>query len=97
MRSDGLREHLFGSPTQDGNTVARLLAKTQRKPTEQAMAATERFEEYVGGLTAREREALQGVLAHCRAELLAARSEEARVRIVEEFVQDIRDRLVPQR
>ncbi|MCC6396749.1 MAG: hypothetical protein IT282_06990 [Bacteroidetes bacterium] len=61
------------------------------------MAATEKFEEYVGGLTSREREALQRVLAHCRAELLAARSEEARVRIVEEFVQDIRDRLVPQR
>ena len=60
------------------------------------MAATERFEEYIGGLTPREREAVQGVLARYRAELLAARSEEARVRIVDEFVKDIRDRLIPQ-
>jgi len=60
------------------------------------MAATERFEEYIGALAKREREAIQGVLSHFRAELLAARSEEARVRMVEEFVKDIRDRLSPQ-
>ncbi len=60
------------------------------------MAATERFKEYIEALTPRDREALHGVLAHFRAELLAARSEEARVRMVEEFVKDIRDRLSPQ-
>ena len=60
------------------------------------MAAKERFEEYIGGLTPRERETVQGVLTHYRAELLVARSEDARVRIVDEFVKDIRDRLGPQ-
>lgn len=54
------------------------------------MAAVDQFETMVVGLSAQERTALGGALRVWRADLLAARSEDARIRLVSEIVREIR-------
>jgi hypothetical protein len=54
------------------------------------MAAVDQFETMVVGLSAQERTALDGALRVWRADLLAARSEDARIRLVSEIVREIR-------
>jgi hypothetical protein len=55
------------------------------------MAAMDSYHLFVSQLTPREREALQGLLRIQQRDLLAARSEEARVRLVNEFMKDARE------
>lgn len=57
------------------------------------MAATDLFDDVISGLTEKEREQLKEFVQIRRQDLFAARSEEARVRIVEEFIREVRDRL----
>ena len=59
------------------------------------MAAFEDFQSVVDRLSVRERELLRDLIQQCREDLLAARSEEARVRVVEEFVTEAHDRSKP--
>lgn len=54
------------------------------------MAAVDLFESVVAELSDRERTMLAESLRSWRADLLAARSEEARVRLVSDFIQEIR-------
>lgn len=54
------------------------------------MAAADLFESVVADLPDRERAALADALRSWRTDLLAARSEDARVRLVAEFIQEIR-------
>lgn len=50
------------------------------------MAATDLFDRFVKQLTENERQVLDRLIASCRNDLQGARSEEARVRIAEEFI-----------
>jgi len=59
------------------------------------MAAVNEFQNVVDRLSARERETLSDYVRQVRDDLLAARSEEARVRIAEEFIVEAHDRLKP--
>jgi hypothetical protein len=52
------------------------------------MAAYDALEGFVGSLSDGERKALREELKTLRAELLAARSEDARVRLVHEFIRE---------
>jgi hypothetical protein len=52
------------------------------------MAAVQHFEKFCADLTEKDRRILEDVIRTRRADLLAARSEESRVRIVNEFVND---------
>ncbi|MGB5874023.1 MAG: hypothetical protein WBG01_10475 [Bacteroidota bacterium] len=56
------------------------------------MAALDLFEEFTGKLTEQHRSSLAGVISERHADLLAARSEEARVRIVHDFIDEVRER-----
>ncbi len=55
------------------------------------MAAFDRYRNVVGTLSERERELLKDVIQREWEELLAARSEEARVRLVDEFIDEIHE------
>jgi hypothetical protein len=57
------------------------------------MAASEAFERFLAALTQRERDALKELIHAQREDLFAARSEEAQLRIVHEFVREAHDRL----
>jgi len=57
------------------------------------MAAGEFFESVTADLTSKEREAIMDFIRITREELLAARSEDARVRIVTEYQREVRDLL----
>lgn len=50
------------------------------------MAAMDTFDDYLRALHPDESDRRQRMITQCRSELLAARSEEARVRLVQEFV-----------
>jgi hypothetical protein len=54
------------------------------------MAAREMFESFTAGLPERDRETLRDLIGARRADMLAARSEEARVRVAEEFQREAR-------
>ena len=55
------------------------------------MAAYDALDGFVSSLSEIERGTMKNELKTLRAELLAARSEDARVRLVQEFIQTIRD------
>ena len=57
------------------------------------MAAFDTFEHLINSLPMKDRESLQGVIREQRTELLAARSEDARVRLVTQYTDEIRERL----
>ena len=57
------------------------------------MSATDAFEAYAASLTEKERESVRPALAARRTDLMAARSEEARVRIAEDAIREIRELL----
>lgn len=48
------------------------------------------FESFAAALPERDREALRELIAARRGDMLAARSEEARVRVAEEFMREAR-------
>ena len=54
------------------------------------MAAREMFESFTAGLPERDREALRELIVARRVDMMAARSEEARVRVAEEFMREAR-------
>jgi hypothetical protein len=56
------------------------------------MAAWDAFEQFIAALSAAERDALKELIEFQRADLLAARSEEARLRSVEEFINEAHER-----
>jgi hypothetical protein len=55
------------------------------------MAAVDLFENVVKELTDRERQQLSDLILGVRGDMFAARSEEARLRIVNEFIRDAHD------
>ena len=57
------------------------------------MAAIDLFESFVHDLAEKDREALRDYIIQQRRDLLAARSEDARVRITHEFIHDVKRRL----
>ncbi len=61
------------------------------------MAAREMFESFITALPERERELLRELIAARRGDMLAARSEEARVRAAEEFIREARTNLKVQK
>lgn len=58
------------------------------------MAAFDTYTSFCSSLSAQEKRGLNEFLNQQRAQLLAARSEEARVRIVTEMIKEVHDRLV---
>ena len=54
------------------------------------MAAREMFESFIGALPERDREMLRELIGVRRGDMLAARSEEARVRAADEFIREVR-------
>jgi hypothetical protein len=61
------------------------------------MAATDTFESILGDLGDRDREVLKNLILMTREDILAARSEEARLRTVDDFARIIHDALHPAR
>jgi len=61
------------------------------------MAARDLFDAYTVALPERDREALKELIAARREDMLAARSEEARVRVAEDFVREARGALKMQK
>jgi hypothetical protein len=59
------------------------------------MAALDLFDAYVASLPPKERQAASDMTAARREDLLAARSEEARIRIVNDYIGDVRALLQP--
>jgi hypothetical protein len=55
------------------------------------MAALDLFEEFTGKLTEQHGSSLAAVISGKHADLLAARSEEARLRIVQDFIDEVRE------
>ncbi len=55
------------------------------------MAAVDAFEQFLASLPDEDRMLLDGYIKEQRNELFAARSEEARLRIVREFIAEVRD------
>ncbi len=56
------------------------------------MGAREMFESFTAALPERDRETLRDLIASRNGDMLAARSEEARVRVAEEFIREARAR-----
>jgi hypothetical protein len=54
------------------------------------MAAREMFESFIAALPERDREILRELIGARRGDMLAARSEEARVRVADEFIREAR-------
>jgi hypothetical protein len=54
------------------------------------MAARDMFESFTAALPERDREILRELIGSRRGDMLAARSEEARVRVAEEFIREAR-------
>ncbi|HUI63517.1 MAG TPA: hypothetical protein VL126_01655 [Bacteroidota bacterium] len=61
------------------------------------MAAQETFASYLSSITPREREALKDLITTTQSDLFAARSEEARLRVVNDFLRDSRSALKVQK
>jgi hypothetical protein len=57
------------------------------------MAAWELFTSFLDALSEKERDALKGLVASHREDLLAARSEEARVRMAYDFVKEAKEQV----
>lgn len=57
------------------------------------MAARDAFEQFIESLPEGKKALLDGFIKQQRDELLAARSEDARLRIVQEFIEEVRERL----
>lgn len=57
------------------------------------MAATDTFEHFLSELPASDREKLNEFINAQREQMMAARSEEARVRIAHNFIAEVHDRL----
>lgn len=57
------------------------------------MAAIDAFEQFLASLTQEDRALLDGYIRDQRDELFAARSEDARLRIVDEFMREVREQL----
>jgi hypothetical protein len=60
------------------------------------MAAVDQFEAVIGGIAKPDRAVLAGFFKASREDLLAARSEDARARIVDEFVRRVHEMLLRQ-
>ena len=58
------------------------------------MAASDEFRSFLDMLSAKEREVLNEPIAAWSQDLLAARSEEARLRVVEGCIREARERLL---
>jgi hypothetical protein len=54
------------------------------------MAAREMFESFIAALPERDREVLRELIGARRGDMLAARSEESRVRVADEFIREVR-------
>jgi hypothetical protein len=54
------------------------------------MAARDMFDAFLNSLPERDRELLRDLIGARRGDMLAARSEEARVRIADEFIREAR-------
>lgn len=54
------------------------------------MAAFDTLDGFINSLSTETREALTEMIRNVRAEMFAARSEEARVRLAHEFIADVR-------
>ncbi len=61
------------------------------------MAAVDLFETYVASLPPKERQAAAETTAARRQDLFAARSEDARIRIVNDYIEDLRELIRPQK
>ncbi|HTY58211.1 MAG TPA: hypothetical protein VMF59_05310 [Bacteroidota bacterium] len=61
------------------------------------MAARDMFEAFTASLPERDRELLRDLIGARRVDMLAARSEEARVRIADEFIREARTTLRTQK
>lgn len=61
------------------------------------MAASNTFGSFVATMNPREREVLKELIANCQVDLFAARSEEARLRVVNDLLRDSRAALKPQK
>lgn len=57
------------------------------------MAAKDAFEHFINTLTPETKEKLRDFIREQRAEMFAARSEDERSRITDEFVKEVHDRL----
>jgi hypothetical protein len=55
------------------------------------MAASETFVSYTAALSHKERTLLQGLITARRADLFAARSEDARLRILRDFLEEAKE------
>jgi hypothetical protein len=65
--------------------------------TEATMAAYDALESFIASLTEARRTAIKESVNMLRSELVAARSEEARVRLVHEFIRETHDELGSER
>ena len=61
------------------------------------MAARDMFEAFTASLPERDRELLRDLIGTRRVDMLEARSEEARVRIADEFIRETRSTLKTQK
>lgn len=59
------------------------------------MAAMDTFRSFLASLTPRERDSLQDLVHDQESDLLAARSEDARVRLVNDFIRVAHESLPP--
>ncbi len=55
------------------------------------MAAADLFEEFTAGLAEQDRMALATLISGTHTDLLAARSEEARLRVVQDFINEVHE------
>lgn len=55
------------------------------------MAAVDMFEHFLGSISEQQRERMKELIKRQRAELFAARSEDARLRLVQEFITRLRN------
>jgi hypothetical protein len=61
------------------------------------MAAFDTFDDFNASLSTEEKEQLKDLVSAKWSELLAARSEDARVRLVHEYIKTVHDTLLPTR
>ena len=57
------------------------------------MSATESFNASLGPLPAAQRQLLEPYIGQIRTEMFAARSEDARMRVLEQFLRELHERL----
>lgn len=61
------------------------------------MAADQRFESFNSSLSDLERDQIRDLIKNKRNELMAARSEDARVRLIHEYILEVREMLGQER